>query len=177
MAHCAILMRPFSWSQRISHYNRKNVVGWQLRASCRAENADTPGPGPGLRLTSGEQIQDVNIYLDFDNREPTNTDGTPLHNAIGYLHHDVGTVGGWISLKPNDFSEVWEQVRQGGYVDCLIEITIRPVEFLGEDTGWEWDVIHNQGIYITDASVQFVRTSARKKVEPTKRRRWFATAR
>jgi hypothetical protein len=154
MAHCAILMRPFSWSQHISHYNRKNVVGWQLRASCRAENADLD-PGPGLRLTSGEQIQDVNIYLDFDNREPTNTD----------------------SLKPHDFSEVWEQVRQGGYVDCIIEITIRPVEFLGEDTGWEWDVIHNQGIYITDASVRFVRTSARKKVEPTKRRRWFATAR
>ena len=112
-------------------------------------------PAQVCDLTSGEQIQDVNIYLDFDNREPTNTDGTPLPNAIGYLHHEVGTVGGGSALKPHDFSEVWEQVRQGGYVDCIIEITIRPVEFLGEDTGWEWDVIHNQGIYITDASVRF----------------------
>jgi hypothetical protein len=174
MAQCALRLKPTSWAQYISRYDRVKAVGWQLRALCRAGNASLPDAGPDLRLTSGEQIRDVNIYLDFETREPTNVDGTPLLNAIGCLHHDVGVVGGWISLKSNDFSEVWEQVRQGGYSDCFIEITVRPIEFLGEDTGWEWDVVNHQVIYITAAILQFERTAAKKKLEHAKQKRgWF----
>jgi len=174
MAHCAFRLIPTSRVQYISRCDKAKAVGWQLRASCRAENASIHGGGPDLRLTSGEQIRDVNIYLDFETREPTNVDGTPLHNAIGCLHHDVGVVGGWISLKSSDFSEVWAQVRQGGYSNCFIEITVRPVEFLGEDTGWEWDVINHQVIYITAAILQFERMAGKKKLEQAKQKLgWF----
>lgn len=174
MAHCAIRMRPTTWSQCISRYDRVKTVGWQLQASCRAENTGAPDAVPDLHLTSGEQMRDVDICLDFETRDPTNVDGTPLHNAIGCLQHDVGLVSGWISLKSNDFAEVWKQVRKGGYSDCVIEIAVRPVEFLGDDIGWQWNVIDHQVIQITAIIVQFVRTPARKKLEQVKQRRgWF----
>lgn len=174
MAHCAIRMRPTTWSQCISRYDSVKTVGWQLQASCRAENTGVPDAVPDLHLTSGEQMKDVDICLDFETRDPTNVDGTPLHNAIGCLQHDVGLVSGWISLKSNDFAEVWEQVRQGRYSDCIIEITVRPLEFLGADTGWQWDVINHQVIQVTAMIVQFVRTPPKKKLERVKRKRgWF----
>src|SRR5262245_6922684 len=107
-------------------------------------------------------------------REPTNVDGTPLYNAIGCLQHDVGVVSVWVSSKSDDFAEVWEQVRQGGYSDCFIEIAVRLVEFLGNDIGWQWDVTNYQTIQVTAIMVQFVRTPARKKLEQVKQRRgWF----
>jgi hypothetical protein len=174
MAHCAIRMRPTTWSHYISCHDRLKPVGWQLRALGRVENINLSDNGPNLHLTSGEEIEDVKIYLDFDTSEPTNIDGTPLESAIGCLHHDVGLVGGWISLGTNDFSEVWEQVRQGEYSDCLIDITVRPVEFLGQDTGWKWDVVTHQAIQITKAVVQFVRMPVTTKSEQAKqKRRWF----
>ena len=174
MAHCAIRMRPTTWSQCISRYYRLKTVGWQLQVWCRAENTGVPDAVSDLHLTSGEQMKDVDICLDFETRDPTNVDGTPLHNAIGCLQHDVGLVSGWISLKSDDFAEVWEQVRKGGYSDCVIEIAVRPVEFLGDDTGWQWNVIDHQVIQVTAMIVQFVRTPPKKKLERVKRKRgWF----
>ena len=174
MARCAIRMRPTRWSQYISRSDKIKVVGWQLLASCHAEDANSNSARSNLRLTSGERIQDVTVHLEFDSGEPTDATNAPLYNAIGCLQHDVGWLSGWVSLKSRDFSEVWEQVRQGGYTDCLIDISVQPVEFLGEDTGWEWDVVNHQVIYITDAAVQFVRTTVRKKLEQNKKKRsWF----
>src|SRR5262245_25680305 len=134
MAHCAIRMRPTNWSQYISRYDRVKTVEWQMRASCRAENAT--GAVPDLCLTSGEQMKDFDIYLDFERREPTNVDGTPLYNAIGCLQHDVGVVSGWVSLKSDDFAEVWEQVRQGGYSACFSAFGVRQVVFISYKCGF-----------------------------------------
>ena len=153
--HCSVWMRLVEWEQSISRYNRIKNVERNLGANCRADS------NANLRLSTGEHIKDITISLEFDDREPSNADGNPVDGPIGrLLYRDGANIGGWVSLRREDFSEIWEQVRQGGYAECFIDVDIKPVKFLGE-AGWEWDVRNNQGIYITEASIKFVRKPLR----------------
>jgi hypothetical protein len=128
MTYCMIHMRPFSWSQTISRYDKIKVVGRNLHGLCYATKANDRSPSPELRLSNGKWIQDIRIYLEVDDRSPSNADGSPLTDAIGRLHfqEEINAATGWIGLRPQDFSDVWEQVRQGGYSECLITIHIQP---------------------------------------------------
>jgi hypothetical protein len=165
-----IHMRPFSWSQTISRHDKIKVIGRNLHGLCYATKANDRSPSPELRLSNGKLFQDIRIYLEVDDRPPSNADGSPLTDAIGRLHfqEEINAATGWISLRPQDLSDVWEQVRQGGYSECLITIYVQPVKH--RHPGWEWDVVANQGIYITNASIEFVRIPPKEGTEPPKQK-------
>jgi hypothetical protein len=76
---------------------------------------------------------------------------------------------GWFLLKPLDFTEVWEQVRDGRYIDCTVILTVAPV--MTQEFGCLWDVSKNKGLFIETAEMRFTRKLSAP--EPPTRRGWF----
>lgn len=162
MNYSTIRIKPISWSQAILRYEETKAVGKRLMVDGCAQ------PHASLKLSTGQRIEGVPINLHLKN-----ADDTRLEGAIGRLHWDANSdqARGNVSLRPEDYSEVWEQVRRGEYADCVITISVQPVAYSGE---WIWDVAKHQTIYITTASIEFWRKPfSQDTVEPTKRKRWF----
>jgi hypothetical protein len=64
-------------------------------------------------------------------------------------------VTGWFYLNPDSYADLLEEVRDGGYSDCRIEIKVTPVGHRPIDR--VWDVTSHSTLFILEASVQFTR--------------------
>jgi hypothetical protein len=64
MSSCTIYLKPISWSHEIRRYPTINVVGLQLRATCRTLlDSD-------LLLSEGHRLRDLEIELSIFQGDP-----------------------------------------------------------------------------------------------------------
>jgi hypothetical protein len=127
-----LYLKPVEWSQKIVRYPDQ-VEGSQLRLSCITL------PNSDLLLSDGYKLSDLKIELGILQRELRPEDRADLpEKAIGGIW--------WLS----DF---WDQVRDGGYVTCGIDLGIRPVRHT-ESSGVAWS---GNPVSIESADIHFHR--------------------
>jgi hypothetical protein len=135
-----IRMKPVSWTQEI----RSDL---DLRYK----------PGRNLRA----------IYLYFGEGEPTEGSGKPLEKGIGKLFCTrEAFIHGWYFSRTNVHSDIWDQVLNCGYADCLIDLCVEPINYDGEDP--VWDI--SQPLFIDSATVYFTRKSSSPDDQPQPQR-------
>jgi hypothetical protein len=146
-----INLRPFEWIQTISRERRGLIV------KCKVE-------GDYVELSNQRRLHDLSVNLSINDDPPS----ASLERGIGRFsfRDDIAPrdpwakpfyacVGGWFCLKPDSYADVWEQVRDGGYSDCLIDISVAPVGNKGLES--LWDVKLHPSLFIVEVSVQFTR--------------------
>jgi hypothetical protein len=150
-----IRLKPYEWVQTLDRYPSIKIEGRRLRLRARAE------PGQRILLSSNEELSDLNIDLLIFDLDPSRISKEPLEKGFGLFiyrepAHALATqIDGWCCLEPESYAELWNQVREGGYTDCRMELAVEPVEL--NDDEWEWDVIGNFALFITSVSINFTR--------------------
>ena len=129
-----ILLKPIEWIQEIREDYR------MMWARCR------PGPGCDVLLLNGEvTLRDyadvISISMSEGPLEAEQRQRSRLSEQAlgGIFAGEVDTdnyLHGWFVLSEN-FSLIWDQVRDGNYSDCAIDLDVEPVEFDGKDK-WIW---------------------------------------
>jgi hypothetical protein len=161
-----VRLNPLFWTQAIrSDLDLRYGPGRKLSTTCKPNE---------FLLSNGTNLTDHSLNLAFMEGEPTAADGTPLQKGIGQLfyntHSDGVFVHGWYFSPPDIYADIWDQVLNGGYVDCLIDLTVAPINYDGEDP--VWDTGHP--LFINDATVNFTRRSSAPDDQPQpKRQRLF----
>jgi hypothetical protein len=148
MATSYIRMKPSSWTQAIrSDLDPRYGPGRKLSANCQPDE---------FLLSDGTHLTDHLINLAFMEGEPTAADDTPLERGVGQLFFtSSGYVHGWYFSPSRSYSAIWDQVLNGGYADCTIDLHVGPVNYDGGDPVWNI----SQPLFIDDATVHFTRKS------------------
>jgi hypothetical protein len=146
-----ILLTPLKWFQEISHYPAINVEGRNLKVSCTAA-------APDLLLSNNAKWSVLAVELGIlIGEQPLDGDGNPLKQGIGCFYFSDAQahplLHGWFYLTPDSYAAVWDQVRDGGYVDCNIALKVGPVQ--NELPPHVWDV--SQALFILAVSLRFTR--------------------
>jgi hypothetical protein len=159
-----IRLKPLYWSQAIrSDLDPRYGPGRKLSVVCKPHE---------FLLSNGDNLTNHSLHLSFMEGEPTAADGKPLQTGIGqlfYLTHDEVFVHGWYFSAPDILSNIWDQVLLGGYTDCLIDLTVRPISYDGEDPVWNTDM----PLFINDATVSFTRRTPVPEEQPQPKRQGF----
>jgi hypothetical protein len=156
-SYCSLRLKPYEWVQTIDRYPDIKVEGRRLRLKARVE------PDHRLLLSSKEELSNLNVDLLIFGLDPSQVNKEPLKAGFGLFNYRESVaalathIGGWFCLEPESYAELWNQVREGGYSDCRMELVVEPVEFIGVE--WEWDVVGNFGLFITSVSIDFTRKS------------------
>jgi len=169
-------LEPISWRQEIRDYPTINVEGRYLVASCKAA-ADAD-----LRLSNNAKLTDLTVELSIlVGEQPLDAYDKPLERGIGEFrfHGEMPSrddlpgmdpfLSGLFYLKPESYSALWDQVREGGYASCEITISVDPVK--SEGFGRAWDV--SQQLTISSVALNFTRKPiADKPVPQPAPRKW-----
>jgi hypothetical protein len=144
-----VRMKPIYWTQAIrSDLDLRYGPGRKLSADCKPD---------GFLLSNGTNLTDHSLHLAFMVGEPTAADDTPLQRGIGQLFYNAGSDGvfvhGWYFSPSDIYSDIWDQVLNGAYRDCSIDLTVEPINYDGENP--VWDTSHP--LFINDATVNFMR--------------------
>lgn len=159
----SIQLKPYEWVQTIDRYSEIKVEGLRLRVKARAE------AGHRMLLSSNDELCNLDIDLSIFDRDPIDVNGKPLKTGFGlFIYREALSalathIAGWFCLDRQS-SELWDQVREGGYSDCRMELDVEPVKFNGQE--WEWDVAENLGLFITSVSIDFTRKPVSEKPRP-----------
>jgi hypothetical protein len=168
---CTICLKPYEGVQTIDRYPDIKVEGRRLRLQARIE------PGHQLLLSSNEALSNLNVDLLIFGLDPSLVNKKPLKAGFGLFIHrkSVGPlathIGGWFCLEPESYAELWNQVREGGYSDCRMQLDVGPVGFNGVE--WEWDVVSDFGLFITSVSIDFTRKPVSENGTKKKLSRWL----
>jgi hypothetical protein len=146
-------LTPLIWRQEIRHYSKLSIgddEGGFLTATC------TPDASCELLLSNGAKLRDQEISLGIargDLGADKRQQGSLTNDAIGglYFIEEQNFVHGWLYFKSNNYSALWDQVRNGGYVGCVIGLGVQPVQ------GKVWK---SNKLSIISASVSFDRKPA-----------------
>ena len=156
-----IRLTPLSWTQAIrSDLDPRYGPGRKLSTVCKP---------PGFGASNGTNLRDHSIHLSFLEGDPTAANDTPLERGIGQLFFLTSEVfvHGWYYSPSDIYSDIWDQVLNGGYTDCTIELHVGPISYNGEDP--VWDI--SQPLFIDDATVHFTRKSSAPYDEPQSKRK------
>ena len=160
-------LEPVSWRQEIRDYPSINVEGRYLVARCKA------AAHSDLRLSDDTKLNDLSIELGILAGKPVDARGEALkEGTIGdfRFHGEFPPfISAVVFLKPDSYSALWDQVRDGGYAGCVITIYIAPVK--SEGSGWLWDV--DQRLSISTVAFNFTRKPAGKPIDQAPPRRSF----
>jgi hypothetical protein len=167
-----VRLKPIEWFQEIRHYPQQGGEGRYLGATC------TYSDDSNVRLSTGAKLSEFLADLSIMDEEPQYADGKPLEHGIGLLffNHDRPEIAaytiGWFPLRGKNYDAVWDQVHDGAYAGCGIDMWLSPL--VSEPPNLVWDV--NRPVFITAASVRFVRTppSQEPPTQPRRRRRLFS---
>jgi hypothetical protein len=151
------------WSQQISRYPRINVEGPCLKVTCKTlDESDGYLGDADLLLSDGYKLSDLKISLSIFRGEPDAKDREQLsEKAIGGIWWvpEQAFIHGYFYLKADDYSAVWDQVRDGGYVACGIHLGgVGPVQYDKGEFAWSGNPLS-----IHSAEVSFTRETMPKK--------------
>jgi hypothetical protein len=135
MDSCFIKLKPLDWYQTISTESIINPTGRSLLMDGSVSDHN-------LILSNGARLSELSVNFSFSKSDgkPLLGSGQPLEHGVGlfmFFQHQ-GKVGGWFSLDTQSYMEVWDQVREGTYTDCVIDMEVGPVGSSGP--AWTWDV-------------------------------------
>jgi hypothetical protein len=140
--------------QEIRNYQDGNVEGRHLEVHC------TASANCNLLLNGAVDLRSfASIPLVIMVGQPTEKQLARLSKQAlgGIFGEDLNFVFGWFYLKNSDsYAAVWDQVRDGGYLDCNIQLGVSPVRLDMPDT-WIWDARHP--LSIETVSLRFTRKS------------------
>ena len=176
---CALSLKPASWIQTVANGDSPTTQTGRTLIMLSGPVDDS-----NLVLSNGVRVQGEKLSLSlYGAEEARRGDGTLLEHGIGFLvpypkqHY---TFGGWFCLKPPDFVEVWEQIRNGGYSDCEVTLWVGPVIHKKQD--WLWQLSDNSAranaLFIEAAEIHFTHTTvtATPKDPTTTRSGWFGSS-
>lgn len=156
MAKSYLYLKPVEWTQTIMRYPSITVEGSKLGVTC------TTDAKSDLLLSDGYKLSDLKIELAIFQGELSAKDRERLsEQAIGGIWWiaEQTFVHGWFYLKADDYTAIWDQVRNGGYVACGISLGIRPVRYTESDElAWSGNPVS-----IETADVFFKRETIPKK--------------
>lgn len=86
-----------------------------------------------LLLCNGAKFRDFQIPLHiFHGELQANQDlkSDLVAEAMGgiWFIEEQNFVHGWLYFKSNNFTALWDQVRDGGYIGCKIHLGVEPVQ-------------------------------------------------
>jgi hypothetical protein len=122
-----VYLKPLMWSQNIVHYPSMGEGRTGLHVTC------VPNANCGLLLSNGAKLRDFEISLSIvegdlpaDEHEKARFE----NDAIGGLWflEEEKLVKGWFYFKPGNYKAVWDQVREGRYDECTINLGLKPVQ-------------------------------------------------
>ena len=158
-----IHLKPVSWGQTVRRYPDIKVEGRKLDVNCK------PITDRHFQISDGTNVPDLSISLSVFDAGSISDEETQLERGFGLLAYRFTHLDGWFLLKPSDFTEVWEQVRDGRYIDCTVDLAVAPVTI--QEFGCLWDVSKNKGLFIETAELRFTREPSA--AEPATQRGWF----
>jgi len=124
-------LKPIDWTQEIRSGFKKVDHGRHLRATCKPQNDHE------LMLSNKDDLSNHDIQLAFLDGAPTAANGEPLEKGIGGLFYTSNAfVHGWYFLSEEAYSCLWDQVTDGRYSDCIIDLGVSPVENHGAEVFW-----------------------------------------
>jgi hypothetical protein len=129
-----------------------------------------------LKLRNGAKIADYELALTILNGEITASDRQKyslMEEAIGGLwfadDQDLDEfLHGWFFMNPTAYAELWEQVRGGGYSNCIFSLGVGPVK--GEEGEEIWK---NNPLSILSASISFARRRRGSIGQQSPLKRWL----
>lgn len=157
MAHynTYLYLQPIAWSHKIRRYPSLNVGGSILSVTC------TMRGDSDLLLSEGHKLSNFQLELSIFPGELSAEDRKGLpEEAIGGIWWlaEERFVHGWFCLKADEYAAVWDQVRDGGYVACAIDLGVRPVDHTKGEFAWSANPL-----CIETAAVDFHREAVPKK--------------
>ena len=167
LGECYMRLKPYEWIQSLSNYQSIGVEGRRLMVNSKIEAATE------INLSSGENLSEFNFNLLIFDDEPSKINNKPLERGFGLLVYypsqaardaygaQDAFVGGWFCIRPKNYDELWNQIRQGGYADCWISLEVGPV--VSRDYDWLWDVAKQRALFITTFTIDFKRLAAAEK--------------
>jgi hypothetical protein len=152
-----VVLKPIEWKQSIRHFH--NIDAGDRFLTCQTQ------PDDDVQLSDGSKLSDfspinfsiVEGALNVDELQKSGLQAP----AIGGIWSSEGIVHGWIYLKSNCFDAVWDQVSQGGYVDCKISLGVKTIRSGAAQREFVWNV--DYPLSIEDADLQFTRKPIRIK--------------
>jgi hypothetical protein len=153
------------WRQSANHYPRTKIEGRGLNARGRFDERE-------LTLSDGTPLEKLSVELSIFETSRMQDHLSKLRDgAIGTLHYsphqpaqdDIPAleafVHGWLCLNAQLHHDVWNQVLMGGYRECMIRLSVGPIESRAVRE-WRWDVANNPALFIASVSVAFKRGSS-----------------
>ncbi len=147
-----IHLKPKAWTQVVNRNDKLNISGLSIRTHCTTLSSHD------LILADNRKLSDLRIDLGVmpGDVSPTHRTHARLsEQAIGGVWWTAkdGLVHGWFYLQGDDFKAVWDQIHDGGYVNCTISLELSPVNY-GDKEHCEW--VENP-MSILSASINFER--------------------
>jgi hypothetical protein len=155
---------PIEWRQQVRRYPNINVEGLYLSVTCTTQS--------DLLLSDGYKLSDLTIELSIFQGDMSAKDREQLSDqAIGgiWWSPEQTFVHGHFYLQAADYAAVWEQVRNGGYAHCHINLSLYPVEYT-KNSKWAWS---GNPLCIESADIYFHREPiTRNTKDATKEKGW-----
>jgi hypothetical protein len=148
-----ISFEPIEWTQEIRDFRKSDVDGRYLTAKCR------PATKCNLLLDGKVDVRNfatiplgiIDGQLTAEELEESRLSKESLG---GFFYVDNNDLHGWFFLKkPDSYTAVWDQIRDGGYSECSITLGVSPVQYRSDDLIWNVD----QPLSIKNVSLQFKR--------------------
>ena len=166
MAHLlGIDLRPTDWVQGVEHHGDTGVEGRRFIANCKVRALSE------LELSNGLRLENLRAQMQiFETSRMQHQLSTLPKDILGafkfYGAQDADAefpaedafLAGWFVLHSQSLQAAWDQVRQGGYTDCDIRITVGPVEDTLE-AGCLWNVEKTPQLTIDSVSISFARSA------------------
>jgi hypothetical protein len=153
MLTCEVNLRPLTWHQSVEHNTYINVEGRRLSANCTVERG---GRDADLRLSNNMRVEELPVHIQiFETKRMQDQLAKWAQGGLGsFSFHDATrSIDGWFVLNVQSLEDAWNQIRQGGYNECSITLSVGPVE----SPAWLWDVAKSPHLVIDGVSVSFER--------------------
>ncbi len=170
MDKCIIPLRPSKWLQTISTSSSVTLLpGAPDEGELKGQFI--PSNDCKLRLSTGADIRQMELYLSIMRGEPVRTDGERLEHGIGLFTHREERppeypefLSGWFYLNAEKYTDVWNSApnaRYPDYIDVFVEVG--PVTSRGSEA--IWDVTNKDAtLFILGVSIQVMRHTGVEKL-------------
>lgn len=143
-----LYLKPITWTQSIRRYPTIDVNGPYLSAPCTTKSV--------LILSEKLKLSDLQINLSILRGtlpDKGREEGKLSERAIGGIWwiSDDNFVHSWFYLPAEDYDAIWEQIKQGDYIDCQITLgtVMEFVKSIGGEFAWKGNPISVESVEVT----------------------------